>query len=134
MLEILDTAGTEQFTAMRGLYMRTGHGYVVIYSIISEASFLEVTNFREEILRQNVDNVDTQIIPMVLVGNKTDLESDREIPREKGEELAKNFNCRFIETSAKTGDNVEMIFFDLVKEMNLHYPKQKSKKNKCVII
>ena len=69
MLEILDTAGTEQFTAMRDLYMKNGQGFVLVYSIIAQSTFNDLPDLREQILRvKDVDDV-----PMVLVGNKCDL-------------------------------------------------------------
>ena len=69
MLEILDTAGTEQFTAMRDLYMKNGQGFVLTYSIVSHATFNDLLELRDQILRVK-DSLD---VPMVLVGNKCDL-------------------------------------------------------------
>lgn len=69
MLEILDTAGTEQFTAMRDLYMKNGQGFVLAYSIVSQATFNDLMELRDQILRVK-DSLD---VPMVLVGNKCDL-------------------------------------------------------------
>jgi small GTP-binding protein len=71
MLEILDTAGTEQFTAMRDLYMKNGQGFVLVYSISSQATFNDLLELRDQILRVK----DTLDVPMVLVGNKCDLGS-----------------------------------------------------------
>ncbi|KAI9145010.1 RAP1A, member of ras oncogene family [Paraphysoderma sedebokerense] len=51
MLEILDTAGTEQFTAMRDLYMKNGQGFILVYSITSQATFNDLSELREQILR-----------------------------------------------------------------------------------
>ncbi|RXG56146.1 Ras-related protein Rap-1b [Armadillidium vulgare] len=51
MLEILDTAGTEQFTAMRDLYMKNGQGFVLVYSITSQSTFNDLQDLREQILR-----------------------------------------------------------------------------------
>jgi GTPase SAR1 family protein len=51
MLEILDTAGTEQFTAMRDLYMKNGQGFVLVYSIIAQSTFNDLPDLREQILR-----------------------------------------------------------------------------------
>ena len=66
MLEILDTAGTEQFTAMRDLYMKNGQGFVLVYSIIALGTFNDLPEMREQILRVK----DTNKVPMILVGNK----------------------------------------------------------------
>lgn len=115
MLEILDTAGTEQFTAMRDLYMKNGQGFVLVYSIIAQSTFNDLPDLREQILRVK----DMDDVPMVLVGNKADLSDQRVITTEQGETLAKKFNgCAFLESSAKTKINVEQIFFDLIKQIN----------------
>jgi len=114
MLEILDTAGTEQFTAMRDLYMKNGQGFILVYSIISQATFNEIEDLRKSITRVK----DTEDVPMILVGNKCDLESQRVVSREAGEALAQRFNnCAFVEASAKSQVNVELVFFDLVRQI-----------------
>ncbi|KAA0192545.1 hypothetical protein HAZT_HAZT002097 [Hyalella azteca] len=56
MLEILDTAGTEQFTAMRDLYMKNGQGFVLVYSITAQSTFNDLSDLREQILRVKVSN------------------------------------------------------------------------------
>jgi len=114
MLEILDTAGTEQFTAMRDLYMKNGQGFVLVYSIIAPSTFNDLPDLREQILRVK----DMDDVPMVLVGNKCDLTDQRAISTEQGDVLAKKFNCVFLESSAKTKINVEQIFFDLIRQIN----------------
>lgn len=115
MLEILDTAGTEQFTAMRDLYMKNGQGFVLVYSIIAQSTFNDLPDLREQILRVK----DTETVPLVLVGNKSDLSDQRVIGQEQGQQLAARFgNCTFLESSAKTKTNVEQIFFDLVRQVN----------------
>jgi small GTP-binding protein len=114
MLEILDTAGTEQFTAMRDLYMKNGQGFVLVYSIIAPSTFNDLPDLREQILRVK----DMDDVPMVLVGNKCDLTDQRAISTEQGDSLAKKFNCVFLESSAKTKINVEQIFFDLIRQIN----------------
>merc|ERR1711977_134576 len=114
LLEILDTAGTEQFTAMRDLYMKDGQGFVLAYSIIAQSTFNDLPDLREQILR--VKDCDT--VPMVLVGNKCDLQDQRVITHEQGESLARKFNgCTFLEASAKTKNNVDQIFHDLIRQI-----------------
>jgi len=115
LLEILDTAGTEQFTAMRDLYMKNGQGFVLVYSIIAQSTFNDLPDMREQILRVK----DSETVPMVLVGNKCDLDEHRVVDRAQGEQLAQQWgSCSYIESSAKTKHNVQNIFFTLIKQMN----------------
>ncbi|KAI1470338.1 ras-domain-containing protein [Daldinia caldariorum] len=116
LLDVLDTAGQEEYSAMREQYMRTGEGFLLVYSITSDQSFEEIRTFQQQILRVK-DKDPTDYFPMVVVGNKCDLESEREVPRQDGEALAKQFGCPFVETSAKSRTNVDKAFFDLVREI-----------------
>lgn len=113
LLDVLDTAGQEEYSAMREQYMRTGEGFLLVYSITSRQSFEEITTFQQQILRVK----DKDYFPMVVVGNKCDLESEREVTRAEGEQLAKSFGCKFIETSAKSRINVDKAFYDIVREI-----------------
>lgn len=113
LLDVLDTAGQEEYSAMREQYMRTGEGFLLVYSITSRQSFEEITTFQQQILRVK----DKDYFPMVMVGNKCDLENEREVPKSEGEALAKSFGCKFIETSAKSRINVDKAFYDIVREI-----------------
>jgi len=126
MLEILDTAGTEQFTAMRDLYMKNGQGFVLVYSIIAQSTFNDLPDLREQILRVK----DKDEVPMVLVGNKCDLNDQRVITTDQGEDLARKFQCAFLEASAKTRQNVDQIFHDLIRQINKLSPVKPSKGGK----
>ncbi|TPX30866.1 hypothetical protein SmJEL517_g05673 [Synchytrium microbalum] len=135
MLEILDTAGTEQFTAMRDLYMKNGQGFILVYSITSQATFNDLVELREQILRVK----DTDKVPMVLVGNKCDLEDDRVVTKDQGHGLAGQWGgCTFLETSARKKVNVDEVFFDLVRQINRSMPEKdkgkKERKGKCNIL
>jgi Ras-related protein Rap-1A len=116
-LEILDTAGTEEFSAMRDLYVKNGHGFVLVYSITSQATFNDLDEFYDRIIRIKDTEIHGQP-PLVLVGNKTDLEDERVVGRQVGQELARRWKCTFLETSAKSQLNVNEIFFDLVRQIN----------------
>merc|ERR1712072_1093341 len=113
LLDILDTAGQEEYSAMRDQYMRTGQGFLCVFAITSRSSFDEITSFREQILRVK----DEDKVPMVLAGNKCDLEDERQVTTAEGQDLAKGFGCPFFETSAKSRINVEEAFYQLVREI-----------------
>jgi len=111
----LDTAGTEQFTAMRELYMKQGQGFLLVYSITSTNSFYELTELREQIRRIKEDDDD---IPLVVVGNKSDMEEDRTVPRAKAFQLAQSWGQKpYFETSARRRTNVDEIFLDLCRQI-----------------
>eukprot|EP01113_Clastostelium_recurvatum_P021092 TRINITY_DN2496_c0_g1_i3.p1 TRINITY_DN2496_c0_g1~~TRINITY_DN2496_c0_g1_i3.p1 ORF type:complete len:197 (+),score=46.39 TRINITY_DN2496_c0_g1_i3:86-676(+) len=123
ILDILDTAGQEEFSAMRDQYMRQGQGFALVYSITSRRSFDEAVLFRDQILRvQDKDNV-----PMVLIGNKVDLDRQREVATSEGRELAASFHCPFFEASAMHRVNVEEAFFELVREVRREERKDTEK-------
>ncbi|CAG7919125.1 unnamed protein product [Penicillium olsonii] len=121
LLDVLDTAGQEEYSAMREQYMRTGEGFLLIYSITSRQSFEEIMTFQQQILRVK----DKDYFPIIVVANKCDLEKDRVVSEQEGEALARQFNCKFIETSAKSRINVENAFYDLVREIR-RYNKEMS--------
>jgi len=78
LLDVLDTAGQEEYSAMREQYMRTGEGFLLVYSITSRQSFEEIRVFQQQILRVK----DKDYFPIIVVGNKCDLESEREVSTE----------------------------------------------------
>ena len=134
LLDVFDTAGQEQFSAFRNLYTISGQGFLCVYAITSHISFDEITTFREQILRiKDVDQV-----PMILVGNKCDLEEERDVTTAEGQDLAKTFGCPFFETSAKERATVVEAFFEAVREVKRVLPlsatrEGKAKKKDCLI-
>ncbi|KAI8053201.1 ras protein [Syncephalis plumigaleata] len=143
LLEIIDTAGTEQFTALYDMYMKRGQGFLLVYSITSKGSFDELAERREQIL--HVKGVaDDRDVPIVLVGNKTDIDYEREVTREDGQRLANEWRCPFLETSAKIAYNVDEAFYALVREVRRvanvsgsgghNGVHGKTRKKKCVIL
>ncbi|KAG0736307.1 hypothetical protein G6F57_007300 [Rhizopus arrhizus] len=125
LLDVLDTAGQEEYSAMREQYMRNGEGFLLVYSITSRMSFDEISTFYQQICRVK----DRDYFPMVLVGNKCDLESDRQVSSQEGKDLAKRFGCQFIETSAKQKINVEEAFFEVVKDIRRYNKEQENRGN-----
>ncbi|KAJ6245056.1 ras gtpase-related [Anaeramoeba flamelloides] len=130
LLNILDTACSEEYHPMLQTYIRSSNAFVIVYAIDSRNSFDEVSTFCKQITGIK----DSDDVPMVIVGNKNDLEKDRKVSRKEAKDLAKSFNCRFIETSAKTNTNVEEAFFGLVREIRRNSAIEKPiKKDKCTI-
>ncbi|KAK3310748.1 small GTPase superfamily, partial [Chaetomium strumarium] len=113
VLEILDTAGTEQFVAMRDLYMKTGHGFLLVFSICSKASFEELATLRNDIIRIK----DDENIPIVIVGNKADLEDQRAVDRAKAFSVSRGWGAPYYEASARYRTNVDEAFIDLCRQM-----------------
>lgn len=112
-LDILDTAGQEEYSSMRDMYMKTGEGFMLVFSLTDRASFEEIASFYNQIMRVKGESV--PFVPMLMVGNKSDLTADRQITQEEGIALAQRFNCAYIETSAKTDENVTDAFHGVVK-------------------
>ena len=107
--------------------MKNGQGFVLVYSIIAQSTFNDLPDLREQILRVK----DCDSVPMVLVGNKSDLQDQRVITHEQGESLARKFGgCTFLEASAKTKVNVDQIFHDLIRQINNANPPETQKKKK----
>jgi GTPase KRas protein len=123
LLDVLDTAGQEEYSAMREQYMRTGEGFMLVYSITSRQSFEEIMTFQQQILRVK----DRDYFPIILVGNKCHLENERQVSRQEGEALARSFDCRFIETSPKSRINVDNAFYGLVREIRRFRASEKAK-------
>ncbi|KAF9574550.1 Ras- protein Rap-1b [Mortierella alpina] len=134
MLEILDTAGTEQFTAMRDLYMKNGQGFILVFSIIAASTFSELNELHRQIMRVK----DTEKVPIVLVGNKCDLAVDRQVPQECGAQLSVSWgSIPYYETSARARINVDEVFYDLVRLINQENPTRNDRagrKKKCKIL
>ncbi|XP_029403733.1 GTPase HRas isoform X2 [Mus pahari] len=97
LLDILDTAGQEEYSAMRDQYMRTGEGFLCVFAINNTKSFEDIHQYREQIKRVK----DSDDVPMVLVGNKCDL-ATRTVESRQAQDLARSYGIPYIETSAKT--------------------------------
>jgi len=133
LLDILDTAGQEEFSSMQDQWMRDGKGFLLVYNIISKDTFDEVTVLYDKILRTK----DADKVPLVLVGNKCDLKNQRAVEYKEGAALAQQWDCPFYETSAKVKVNNEACFFQLVREIRLQTIKTsgvKPKKSPCTIL
>lgn len=140
-IDILDTAGQEDYAAIRDNYFRSGEGFLCVFSITEDESFQATQEFREQILRVKGD----ETIPFILVGNKSDLTDRRAVTLANARAQAEEWKVPYVETSAKTRENVDKVFFDLMREIrarkmdtegNNKKEKDKStrKKLKCTIL
>jgi GTPase KRas protein len=114
VLDILDTAGQKEYSAMRDQYLRQGQGFLMVYSIDNFESFKKLKELHAQLLRVK----DEPSYPAVLVGNKIDLEEYREVSTQEGQEAAKAMGVPFFETSAKTKTSVVEPYVQLVREID----------------
>lgn len=125
LLDILDTAGQEEYSAMRDQYMRTGEGFLLVFAVNSVKSFEDIGTYREQIKRVK----DAEEVPMVLVGNKCDLPSWA-VDMNQAREIAKQYGIPFVETSAKTRMGVDDAFYTLVREIRKDKEQRGKEKRK----
>lgn len=106
-LTIWDTGGQEKFKPLLPNYFRGGQGALVVFDVTNPESFRSVEDWVAQVKRYCGD------IPLILVGNKVDLSSQRKISFEEGARLASKLNIPYFESSAKTGACVEDVFTSL---------------------
>ncbi|WWD21626.1 hypothetical protein CI109_106112 [Kwoniella shandongensis] len=146
LLEVLDTAGQEEYTALRDQWIRDGEGFLIVYSITSRPTFERVERIVERVLRVKEDESQSSYhpyshqpqspysqqpqsasasqqrrrTPIVIVGNKKDQYHSREVSTDEGSSLARSLGCDFYEASAKTNTNVESGFKSLVRQIKVN--------------
>lgn len=127
-VEVIDTAGNDVFRRMREQYIETGDGFLLVYSVIDPCSTTSLTNIQEQILsvKGQKDKIIPEI-PLVLVGNKCDLEDERKISYEDGKKIAAEFSCPFSETSAKNDIGVDEVFSNLARQIKEFREQSKRK-------
>lgn len=113
LLDILDTAGQVEFTAMRDQYMRCGEGFMICYSVTDRHSFQEALEYRKLISRVRANDD----IPLVLIGNKYDLHHQRKVTTQEGKALAEQLGCPFYETSAALRQFIDDAFHSIVRQI-----------------
>ena len=110
-VDYIDTAGQETFRAISANYIKKADGVILIFDITERSSFELINMWVDEINKNN--NINN--IGKILLGNKIDLEEQREVEIDEGENLASNIKCKYMEVSAKTGDNVTNAMEEIAK-------------------
>ena len=111
-LQIWDTAGQEKFRTITSSYYRGAHGVIVVYDVTNKDTFKNIRNWMGEITRYASESVNK-----LLIGNKCDIDGKRQVSFEEGKELADSLGIPFMETSAKTAENVEQTFLRIASEI-----------------
>ena len=111
-IQIWDTAGQERYRSITSSYYKGSHGCFIVYDITSEISFENVDKWYQQAQKEASKDVS-----IILVGNKCDLEDQRKVSKEKGEEKAKQFNIPFFETSALSKIKIDDIFNEMVNNI-----------------
>jgi small GTP-binding protein len=107
--QIWDLGGQESFKSLRKLYLEGANGGLVLYDVTQRKTFDKLTEWIDSFKSSRGEQ------PLFLIGNKIDLEDSIQVKEKEAKSFAKKHNMEFILTSAKTGDNVEKAFYDLIK-------------------
>lgn len=119
--DIWDTAGQERYHSLAPMYYRGAAAAIVVYDITSMDTFVRAKKWVREVQRQA-----NASLTMFLVANKADLESERKVSSEEGEEYAKEHGLSFLETSAKTAQNVNELFYEIAKRLAKANPSRQT--------
>ena len=110
--QIWDTAGQERYKAITSAYYKGAKGAFVVYDITRKQSFDSVDRWIND-LRAAAD----KNLSIIIIGNKCDLEDQRQVNKEQGEDKAKNYEVAFMETSALSGENLDKAFDKMINEV-----------------
>ena len=107
---IYDTAGQERFKSLAANYIKKANGILLVYDISEHSTFENIEMWMESITEEKGDK-----LPIVLIGNKADLNDERQVSYEEGKKLAEDKGFHFYETSCKDGTNITECFLDLAE-------------------
>ena len=111
-VQIWDTAGQERYKSITNAYYKGAKGSLLVYDITNQKTFESLDKWISDLKTNSDEN-----ISIVLLGNKSDLESDRKISTEQGREKAEFYKLAFMETSALNGNNIEKAFNELITDV-----------------
>jgi Ras-related protein Rab-1A len=126
-LQIWDTAGQERFKTITSSYYRGAHGIIVVYDVTNQNSFNNVKTWLNEIDRFATDGVNK-----LLVGNKSDLISQRAVDQDTGKQFADSMGLQFLETSAKSSHNVEEAFLSMGRSIKNRVSTKRTKESEPI--
>lgn len=126
VLEVLDTAFAEGYTALHEQSIAQGHGFLLVYSITNRSSFTCIPRYHKQIQRVKETSAflpsylnvyHNEIPPIMLVGNNFDRFTEREVSTQEGNALARELGCEFIEVSTNHAINIDKAFYDVVRQL-----------------
>ena len=126
LVKLWDTAGQERFKALTPNYFRNAEGVVLAYDVTNSESF-ENLKFWINSIKSNLGEKNI-FIPIIIIGNKIDMEDMRDITKEDASKFAKENNYKYFETSAKTGEGVDEAIRDLVNQVLTNSDKNEAAK------
>ena len=112
-VEILDTAGQDSYTSLRQTFMHTGDAFVLVYSVTDDDTLDRLDEIHAQIQKAHPN----PNVPIILVGNKVDMENERAVTKVEGETYAKKINASFTEVSAKTNTGVTEAFHSILRKV-----------------
>ena len=115
VLDVLDTAGPEEFSCLWPQYIHRSHGFLLVFSLTNRCSLDQICTHHETILKVK----DMSTLPMIMVGNKSDLVDEREVSDDEAKNLACDMKIPYFEVSAKMDVNVVECFVEIVKLIRL---------------
>jgi len=132
LTEIVDTAGQDEYSILNSKHFIGIHGYMLVYSVSSLASFEMVQVIRDKIL----NHLGTESVPIVIVGNKSDLRPEqRQVSLEEGKKLSERLNCGFTEASAAYDTNVAKAFELMIAQIEgSQNPGEAPQKSNCALM
>ena len=116
------------YEAMWKLTIKNGHAFMFVYSVANRASFDAL-----ETLYKDVTEIKNMVVPMVVCGNKCDLESERQVPTSDGEAFAVRIGATFFETSALADTNVSEAFMAIASSITPPEQQKHKQKGKCIV-
>lgn len=126
-LEITDTSGSDLFSGMRDFYIKSNDGFILVYSITSISSFMEVEDFYKLIM----DIKDNHIkIPCLIAGNKSDLNSERTVAKDMVTNFTEKHDLDHIETCAKDLISVQNMFINIINQIKIYHKNLFTSKTK----